>query len=62
MPAALMSHAVALLDSVGDDRAAATHLLAADALITYAMEAAAENNADFDAFASAAATRIALVK
>jgi hypothetical protein len=62
LPAALMSHAIALLDNVGDDRAAATHLLAADALITYAMEAAAESNADFDAFASAAATRIALVK
>ena len=62
LAAALMTHAIALLDSVGDDRAAAIHLLAADALITYAMEAASEYNADFDAFASAAATRIALVK
>ena len=62
LPAALMTHAAALLDNVGDDRAAAIHLLAADALITYAMEAAAESNADFDTFASAAATRIALVK
>lgn len=62
LPEALMTHAVGLLDDVGDDRAAAMHLLAADALITYAMEAAAENNADFDAFAAAAASRVALSK
>jgi hypothetical protein len=62
LPEALMTHATTLLGDVGDDRAAAIHLLAVDALITYAMEAAAECNADFDAFASAAANRIASVR
>lgn len=62
LPEALMTHAATLLSDIGDDRAAAIHLLAADALITYAMEAAAESNADFDAFASAAASRVALSK
>jgi hypothetical protein len=60
LPKALMAHAVALLDEIGNDRAAAVHLLAADALISYAMEAAAETNIDFDGFAAAAASRIAL--
>lgn len=60
LPEALMGHAAKLLDLIGDDRAAAVHLLAADALITYAMEAAAEIGAGFDEFAAAAASRIAM--
>ena len=40
----------------GDDRSAALHLLAADALITYACEAAADgSDAAFDTVARAAA-------
>ena len=41
----LIAKAKVLLSNVGTDRAAAIDLLAADALITYAMEAAAESGA-----------------
>ena len=43
LPSILLAQALVLLAEVGDDRAAAPDLLAADALITYAMEAAAES-------------------
>ena len=42
IPSALIERAKGLLAVVGTDRDAAVDLLAADALITYAMEAAAE--------------------
>ena len=42
LPSTLVEKALAVLANVGDGRTAAPHLLAADALITYAMEAAAE--------------------
>ena len=48
--------------AAGDDRSAALHLLAADALITHACEAAVEDSAAFDAVARAAAPeRLALL-
>ena len=40
----LIAKAKGILSNVGNDRAAALELLAADALITYAMEAAAESD------------------
>ena len=59
VPASLADAArVCLRDAMaaGDDRSAALHLLAADALITYACEAAADTRAAaFDAVARAAA-------
>lgn len=45
LSAALLKLGLGVLANVGDDRAAAPDLLAADALITYAMEAAAESDA-----------------
>ena len=39
----LVDEATAILASLGNDRSAATDLLVADALITYAMEAASAN-------------------
>ena len=44
IPPLLIGRACEILSSIGSDRAAATDLLAADALITYAMEAAAESS------------------
>lgn len=43
LPRLLIGKAIELLAEIGDDRSAAPDLLAADALITYAMEAAAES-------------------
>ena len=43
LPYALLRKGLEILSHVGEDRAAAPDLLAADALITYAMEAAAES-------------------
>ena len=43
LPYALLKCGLEILTHVGEDRAAAPDLLAADALITYAMEAAAES-------------------
>jgi len=40
----LVAKAKGILSNVGNDRTAALELLAADALITYAMEAAAESD------------------
>jgi hypothetical protein len=42
LSASLLKLGLEVLANIGDDRAAAPDLLAADALITYAMEAAAE--------------------
>ncbi|HSK19770.1 MAG TPA: hypothetical protein VK912_11540 [Longimicrobiales bacterium] len=66
VPAALAAAArVCMRDALaaGDDRSAAVHLLAADALITYACEAAADGrDAEFDVVARAAAPeRLALL-
>ncbi len=44
LPMMLITKAKATLSGVGTDRSAAIDLLAADALITYAMEAAAEQD------------------
>ena len=55
---ALIANAKQLLSTVGTDRAAALDLLAADALITYAMEAAAESGS-VEAVASDAMQQIA---
>jgi hypothetical protein len=51
--------AVRVLQGVGEGREAAPDLLAADALLTYAMEAAAEDPQAFEAFAAASAERVA---
>ena len=62
-PAIALDAAVALLESLlrqdplGRDRAA--ELLAADALVTYALESAATLTPDLDDFAAAAMTRLA---
>ena len=57
----LIGIAEKILADLGDDRSAATDLLAADALITYAMESAAESRGDLESFAADAAARIARV-
>lgn len=63
--AALSDAAVASLRAalrIGDDRAAALHLLAADALITAALEAAARSNREFgDLAARFSADRLSTV-
>ena len=59
LPESLLARAEELLARVATDRSAATDLLAADALITYAMEAAAEYGLDVDAIAANAAQRLA---
>jgi hypothetical protein len=58
IPASLIRAATGVLSNIGDDRSAATDLLAADALITYAMEAAAES-ASVDTVAATAMKEIA---
>jgi hypothetical protein len=47
--------------AAGDRRAIALDLLTADALVTYAMEAAAENCASFESDADAAMARLCLI-
>ncbi len=59
LSAALVLLAEPLLSSVGDERSGAVDLLAADALITYAMESAAESCENFELHASHAMTRAA---
>jgi len=59
LPSLLVERGESLLRDIGSDRASALDLLAADAFITYAMEAAAENCDDVEATSSKAATRIA---
>lgn len=55
------SACAALADSLelGDDRAAAVPLLAADALLTWACEAAVDGGMDVEAFATRACQRLA---
>ena len=55
---ALDDLALRVLKTVGSDRAAAPDLLAADALLTYAMEAAADDPAILESFAASSAIRI----
>jgi hypothetical protein len=55
----LVQHAVTLLDTVSADRSGAPQLLLADALITYAMEAAASDHERFEAIAGRAMNLIA---
>ena len=59
LPSRLLSHAEVILAEIGDDRSYATDLLAADALISYAMEAAAEQRADIESIALSAMNRVA---
>lgn len=54
LPDALLARAESLLVSLGDGRESAESLLAADALITYAMEAAADDCASVDSVARVA--------
>jgi len=60
--AALFIHAAAgLLASLSDDRLAAYDLLTADALVTYAMEASADDPSRLDAAASLAMQALSAV-
>jgi hypothetical protein len=61
LPDSLITQAVKLLETIGDDRDAAIHLLAADALITYAMEAAADDCSKMSNAAESALSRISAV-
>jgi len=61
IPSALLEKAVEILGTVGSDRDAAIDLLAADALITYAIEASAELDHDVAEFSSQAARKVAEV-
>ena len=54
-----VQRAVALLGTVGSDRSAASELLLADALITYAMEAAASDHDRFEEVAERAMMSVA---
>ncbi|MEO8192502.1 MAG: hypothetical protein ABI681_01545 [Gemmatimonadales bacterium] len=58
LSSALLANAEKLLAELGTDRDAAPDLLAADALITYAIEAAAENCASVDDVSADALVRI----
>ena len=62
LPTVLIDMAEKILAGIGDDRSAAADLLAADSLITYAMEAAADGGDDVELIAADAAARIAAVK
>jgi hypothetical protein len=61
LPATLAGMAEPLLGGVCDDRSAALDLLAADALITYALEAAASDCTGLSITAGSIANRIAMV-
>ena len=61
LPDSLISHAEEVLAQIGNDRSSATDLLAADALITYAMEAAAEFSLDVESVAERAAVSLSAV-
>ena len=54
LPAALLTIAEGLLVGLSDERHSARNLLASDALITYALEAAADDCASIDEFAGRA--------
>jgi len=55
----MLRRAAALLETLCDDRSGAFDLLVADALITYAMEAAADDHDRFDELTARAAAMIA---
>src|SRR5688500_19677377 len=59
IPARLVGHAERLLRNLGHDRSAADDLLAADALVTYALEAAADDCGDVPAVAQHAMRTLA---
>ena len=59
LPAVLVDRALHLLKSIGSTRDSADDLLAADALITYAMEAAVESCSEVETIAANAASEIA---
>lgn len=59
LPSHLVQHAEGILKRIGDDRSHATDLLAADALISYAIEAVADACRDPAGFATEAMQRIA---
>ena len=61
LPESLLARAEEMLTHIGDDRSSATDLLVADALITYAMEAAAEYGLEIESVAGCAAQRLAMV-
>ena len=61
LPEALIARAEEMLTQIGNDRSSATDLLVADALITYAMEAAAEYSLDVESIAEGVAVRLATV-
>ena len=56
----LVSEAAMLLGQLCDDRSAAIDLLVADSLITYAVEAAADDCSQFEASAASAIEQVAL--
>lgn len=60
LPESLINRAAELIAHIENDRAAATDLLSADALITYAMEAAAEYSLDVEAIGERAALTLAM--
>jgi hypothetical protein len=55
----MLERAAALLGNLRDDRSGAFDLLVADALITYAMEAAADDHDRFDELSARGAAMIA---
>jgi|SRR5687768_3799551 len=59
IPMRLVLHAEQLIRNLGHDRSAAGDLLAADALVTYALEAAADECADLPAVAQHAMRALA---
>lgn len=61
LPRVLVAHAVNLLGSLGDERPAAIDLLAADALMTYAMEFAAEDCQSVEEIANNAMQSVAVL-
>ena len=61
LPDLLIARAEEMLTHIGNDRSSATDLLVADALITYAMEAAAEYSLDVETIADRVALRLATV-
>ena len=60
LPDHLVDAAVRILNQLGDGRESANDLLAADALITYAIEAAAEEHGDLEKLPMQIAERIAV--
>jgi hypothetical protein len=58
MPGHLVDAAMRILNELGDGRESANDLLAADALITYAMEAAGEHHDDLREFSMRVAERL----